>query len=56
MGDMSGERAGQGSSDPVIFGRRPAQSLPRVAGHCPAEIWHVELPVGGAVPQALKPL
>ena len=24
---------------PVIFGRRLAQSLPRVVGHCPAEIW-----------------
>ena len=40
---------------PVVFGRRLAQSLPRVAGHCPAEIWHVELPEGGAVPRAVKP-
>ena len=34
---------------PVIFGRGLALSLPCVAGHCPAEIWHVELPEGGAV-------
>ena len=40
---------------PVVFGRRLAQSLPRVAGHCPAEIWHVELPEGGAVPGAVNP-
>ena len=38
---------------PVVFGRRLAHSLPRVAGHCPAEIWHVELPEGGAVPRAV---
>ena len=43
MGDMSGERAGQEAVIPVAFGRMLAQSLPRVAGHCPAEIWHVEL-------------
>ena len=40
---------------PVVFGRRLAQSLPRVTGHCPAEIWHVELSEGGAVPRAVKP-
>ena len=34
--------------------QRLAQSLPRVAGHCPAEMWHVELPEGGAVPRAGK--
>ena len=28
---------------PVVFGRRLAQSLRRVAGHYSAEIWHVEL-------------
>ena len=37
---------------PVIFGRRLAQSLPHVVGHCPAKIWHVELPEVGAVPWA----
>ena len=40
---------------PVIFGRRLAQSLPHMARHCPAEIWHEELPEGGAVPWAAKP-
>ena len=40
---------------PIVFGKRLAQSLPCVAGHCPAEMWHVELPEGGAVPRAVKP-
>ena len=39
----------------VIFGRSLAQSFPCVTGHFPAEIWHVEFPEGGAVPQAVKP-
>ena len=39
----------------VIFRRRLTQSLRHVARHCPAEIWHVELSEGGAVPQAVKP-
>ena len=55
MGDMSGERASQGSSDTRRLWRRLAQCLPRVAGHCAAEILHVELPEGGAVPRAVKP-
>ena len=40
---------------PVDFEIRLAQSLPRVAGQCPAEIWHVELPEGRTVPRAVKP-
>ncbi|KAJ4447792.1 hypothetical protein ANN_09800 [Periplaneta americana] len=43
-----------GKRIPVILQRRLAQSSPHVAGHCPAEIWHVELPEGGAVLRALK--
>ncbi|KAJ4434131.1 hypothetical protein ANN_16451 [Periplaneta americana] len=39
----------------VVLRRRLAQSSPHVAGYCPAEIWDVELPEGGAVPRALKP-
>ena len=40
---------------PVVFGRRLAESLPRMAGDCPTEVWHVELPEGGTVPRAVKP-
>ena len=49
MGDMSGERAGQGSSDTRRLWKKACTILPRVGGHCPAEIWHVELPEGEAV-------
>ena len=67
MGDMYGERAGQGSSNTRrlwkklppnslnILSNLLAQSLPHVAGHCPAKIWHVELPEEGTVPRAVKP-
>ena len=55
MGDMSGKHAGQGSSDTRHLWREFAQSLPCVAGHCPAEISHVELPEGETVPRAVKP-
>ena len=44
MNNMCGEH--------VVFGRRLVQSLPRMAGHCHAEIWHVELLEGEAVPRA----
>ena len=40
---------------PVVFGKRLAESLLCEAGHCPAEIWHVVLSEGGAVPRAVKP-
>ena len=53
MGDMSGERAGQGSSDTRRLYKKACTIL---AGHCPAEIWHVEMSEGGAVPRAVKPL
>ncbi|KAJ4432617.1 hypothetical protein ANN_21240 [Periplaneta americana] len=40
----------------VVLRRRLAQSSPHEAGHCPAEIWHVEFSEREAVPRALKPL
>ncbi|KAJ8897047.1 hypothetical protein PR048_002393 [Dryococelus australis] len=49
MGDMSGERAGQGSSVTRVDRRLLAHSSPNVAGHCPTEIWHVESPEGGTI-------
>ena len=46
MGDMSGEGAGQGSSDTRRLWKKDCTILAREAGHCPAE--------GGEVPRAVK--
>ena len=49
MGVMYGDVQAREAVIPVVFGRRFELSLPRVAGHYPGEIWHVELPEGGTV-------